>query len=205
SRPEVHTTGLLWRVVRASMSLGGFVPPLCDERGDLLVDGGYLDNLPVSVMKTELGADMIFAIDIAGENDTSPVRYGASVSGFWVLLNHLNPLRSYWIPTLSEVQSRLTYASSDRELESAKIADSCVYLRVPPRDVGVLDFGRFDEVYRRGYEYARQWTAAWQQHTDVLDQWRTPSGKPAAPRNQSAANGSTAPVVAVRLTRRNSV
>ncbi|KAJ1900341.1 phosphatidylcholine and lysophosphatidylcholine phospholipase [Kickxella alabastrina] len=205
SRPEVHTTGLLWRVVRASMSLGGFVPPLCDERGDLLVDGGYLDNLPVSVMKTELGADMIFAIDIAGENDTSPVRYGASVSGFWVLLNHLNPLRSYWIPTLSEVQSRLTYASSDRELESAKIADSCVYLRVPPRDVGVLDFGRFDEVYRRGYEYARQWTAAWQQHTDVLDQWRTPSGNPAAPRNQSAANGSTAPAVAARLTRRNSV
>ncbi|KAJ2847992.1 phosphatidylcholine and lysophosphatidylcholine phospholipase, partial [Coemansia brasiliensis] len=36
SRSEVHTTGLLWRVVRASMSLGGFVPPLCDENGNLL-------------------------------------------------------------------------------------------------------------------------------------------------------------------------
>ncbi|KAI8320414.1 patatin-domain-containing protein, partial [Martensiomyces pterosporus] len=161
SRSEVHTTGLLWRVVRASMSLSGFVPPLCDENGDMLVDGGYLDNLPVRVMKSELGADMIFAVDIAGENDTSPVRYGASVSGIWVLLNHLNPLRSYWIPTLSEVQSRLTYASSDKELESAKVADSCVYLRVPPRDVGVLDFGRFDELYKRGYEYAKEWTARW--------------------------------------------
>ncbi|KAJ2189389.1 phosphatidylcholine and lysophosphatidylcholine phospholipase [Coemansia sp. RSA 532] len=171
SRSEVHTTGLLWRVVRASMSLGGFVPPLCDERGDLLVDGGYLDNLPVQVMKNELGAHMIFAVDIAGENDTSPVKYGASVSGFWVLLNHLNPFRSYWIPTLSEVQSRLTYASSDRALETAKIADCCVYLRVPPRDVGVLDFGRFSELYRRGYAYGRTWTSEWQR-AGLLDRWQ---------------------------------
>ncbi|KAJ2826798.1 phosphatidylcholine and lysophosphatidylcholine phospholipase, partial [Coemansia furcata] len=195
SRPEVHTRGLLWRVVRASMSLGGFVPPLCDENGDLLVDGGYLDNLPVRIMKNELGANMIFAIDIAGENDTSPVRYGESVSGFWVLLNHLNPFRSYWIPTLSEVQSRLTYASSDKELESAKIADSCVYLRVPPRDVGVLDFGRFDELYRRGYEYSKAWTARWQQ-ARLLEPWQTTAGKPAV--RGSSADESTRPAYVVR-------
>ncbi|KAJ2232910.1 phosphatidylcholine and lysophosphatidylcholine phospholipase [Coemansia sp. RSA 485] len=204
SRPEVHMSGILWRVVRASMSLGGFVPPLCDENGDMLVDGGYLDNLPVRVMKTELGADMIFAIDIAGENDTSPVRYGTSVSGFWVLLNHLNPLRSYWIPTLSEVQSRLTYASSDRELESAKIADSCVYLRVPPRDVGVLDFGRFDELYRRGYEYGRQWTASWQQE-NMLDRWLAPSNGQKATIGQTVADGNDIVPVAYKLSRRNSI
>ncbi|KAJ1861746.1 phosphatidylcholine and lysophosphatidylcholine phospholipase [Coemansia sp. RSA 989] len=201
SRSEVHTTGLLWRVVRASMSLGGFVPPLCDENGDLLVDGGYLDNLPVQVMKNELGAHMIFAIDIAGENDTSPVRYGASVSGFWVLLNHLNPFRSYWIPTLSEVQSRLTYASSDRELENAKVADSCVYLRVPPRDVGVLDFGRFDELYRRGYGYARKWTSAWQQ-AGLLEQWQADGMKQTA--KDPIANRASVPVGA-QLARRNSI
>jgi len=28
------------------MSLAGLLPPLCDE-GDMLVDGGYVDNLPV--------------------------------------------------------------------------------------------------------------------------------------------------------------
>ncbi|KAI9505241.1 hypothetical protein BX070DRAFT_221764 [Coemansia spiralis] len=195
SRSEVHTTGLLWRVVRASMSLSGFVPPLCDENGDMLVDGGYLDNLPVRVMKDELGADMIFAVDIAGEYDTSAVKYGASVSGFWVLLNHLNPFRSYWIPTLSEVQSRLTYASSDRELENAKIADSCVYLRVPPKDVGVLDFGRFDELHKRGYEYAKEWTRRWQQR-GLLGQWQTAASAPgvtaAAPSSSAAAAAAAA-------------
>ncbi|KAJ2882023.1 phosphatidylcholine and lysophosphatidylcholine phospholipase [Coemansia aciculifera] len=156
-------------------------------------------------MKNELGANMIFAIDIAGENDTSPVRYGESVSGFWVLLNHLNPFRSYWIPTLSEVQSRLTYASSDKELESAKIADSCVYLRVPPRDVGVLDFGRFDELYRRGYEYSKTWTARWQQ-AKLLEPWQTTAGNSAAA--GGAARGSSSddsPSRACGLARRNSI
>ena len=36
-----------WRYVRASMSLAGYLPPLCDpEDGHLLVDGGYTNNLP---------------------------------------------------------------------------------------------------------------------------------------------------------------
>ncbi|KAJ2358170.1 phosphatidylcholine and lysophosphatidylcholine phospholipase, partial [Coemansia sp. RSA 2618] len=200
SRSEVHTTGLLWRMVRASMSLGGFVPPLCDENGDLLVDGGYLDNLPVQIMKSEFGAQILFAVDIAGENDTSPVKYGASVSGFWVLLNHLNPFRSYWIPTLSEVQSRLTYASSDRALETAKISESCVYLRVPPRDVGVLDFGRFEELYRRGYAYGRTWTGEWQR-AGLLEQWQTDGSDG---RTDNSYDDVDAPV-GFKLTRRNSI
>ncbi|PIA19667.1 patatin-domain-containing protein [Coemansia reversa NRRL 1564] len=202
SRSETHSTGLLWRVVRASMSLGGFVPPLCNEDGDLLVDGGYLDNLPVQVMQNKLGASMIFAVDIAGENDISPVRYGASVSGFWILLNHLNPFRSYRIPTLSEVQSRLTYASSDKELESAKIADSCVYLRVPPKDIGVLEFGRFDEVYRRGYEYAKEWTSEWNK-AGLLDQWLPASDESVLGDRQSSCDD--AATTNLRLSRRNSI
>ena len=29
------------------MSLAGLLPPLCDEQFSMLVDGGYMDNLPV--------------------------------------------------------------------------------------------------------------------------------------------------------------
>ncbi|KAJ2308020.1 phosphatidylcholine and lysophosphatidylcholine phospholipase, partial [Coemansia sp. RSA 2705] len=202
SRAEVHAAGLLWPVVRASMSLGGFVPPLCDARGDLLVDGGYLDNLPVHVMRRDLGAHVIFAVDIAGENDVSPVRYGASVSGFWVLLNRLNPLRAHSIPTLSEVQSRLAYASSDRELARAKVADGCVYLRVPPRDVGVLDFARFDDLYRHGYACAKRWTRAWQR-AGLLDEWL--AAGPAEPELPPPHGELAAAPAGLKLTRRNSI
>lgn len=31
SRMEVHTTGFAWRYIRASMSLAGLLPPMCDE------------------------------------------------------------------------------------------------------------------------------------------------------------------------------
>jgi len=33
------------------MSLAGFLPPIHDPQGDLLVDGGYVNNLPADVMR----------------------------------------------------------------------------------------------------------------------------------------------------------
>ncbi|XP_015840327.1 neuropathy target esterase sws isoform X2 [Tribolium castaneum] len=44
---RLHSHGSLWRYVRASMSLSGYMPPLCDPvDGHLLLDGGYTNNLP---------------------------------------------------------------------------------------------------------------------------------------------------------------
>ena len=41
SKRKVHTHGSCWRYVRASMSLSGYLPPICDpEDGNLLLDGG---------------------------------------------------------------------------------------------------------------------------------------------------------------------
>ncbi len=80
SRMEIHRSGYAWRYIRASMTLAGLLPPLSD-RGDLLVDGGYIDNLPVSDMAKLGPANVIGAID-----DTSPRNYGDSVSGWGILL-----------------------------------------------------------------------------------------------------------------------
>jgi len=40
AEPSVHQRGLLWKLVRASMTIVGLVPPVY-YKGDLLVDGGY--------------------------------------------------------------------------------------------------------------------------------------------------------------------
>lgn len=49
--------GSLWRYVRASMSLSGYMPPLCDPRdGHLLMDGGYINNLPGTVAASTPGS-----------------------------------------------------------------------------------------------------------------------------------------------------
>ena len=155
SRSEIHNSGYVWRYVRASMSLAGLLPPLCDE-GSMLLDGGYIDNLTVAHMKS-LGADVIFAIDVGSLDDNIPQAFGDSLSGVWALFNRWNPFSPYPNPpTLSEIQARLAYVSSVDALERAKQTPGCLYMR-PPIDVyGTLEFAKFDEIYQVGYEYGKE-------------------------------------------------
>ncbi|PGG99026.1 lysophospholipase NTE1 [Helicocarpus griseus UAMH5409] len=155
SRNEFHSSGYVWRYVRASMSLAGLLPPMCDE-GNMLLDGGYVDNLPVARMKS-LGADVIFAIDVGSIDDNTPQAYGDSLSGFWALVNRWNPFSSLANPpTLSEIQARLAYVSSFSALETAKNTPGCLYMRPPIDAFGTLDFAKFDEIYQVGYAYGKE-------------------------------------------------
>lgn len=158
SRSEIHTSGYAWRYVRASMSLAGLLPPLCDE-GSMLLDGGYVDNLTVSHMKS-LGADVIFAVDVGSLDDDTPQTFGDSLSGFWAFANRWNPFSSYPNPpTLAEIQARLAYVSSVDALERAKNTPGCLYMRPPVDDYGTLDFGKFDEIYQVGYKFGQEFLA----------------------------------------------
>ena len=155
SRMEVHDSGYVWRYVRASMSLAGLIPPLCDE-GCMLLDGGYIDNLTVAHMKS-LGTDTIIACDVGSLYDRVPQDFGDSLSGFWALLNRWNPFSVFPNPpTLSEIQARLAYVSSVDALERAKTMPGVLYLRPPIDAFGTLDFGRFEEIYKSGYVYAKE-------------------------------------------------
>ena len=155
SRTEFHNSGYVWRYVRASMSLAGLIPPMCDE-GSLLLDGGYVDNLTVAHMKS-LGADVIFAIDVGAVDDDLPQNFGDSLSGAWALVNRWNPFSSYPNPpTLSEIQARLAYVSSVDALERAKTTPGCLYMRPPIDAYGTLEFAKFDELYQVGYKYGQE-------------------------------------------------
>ena len=51
---EIHPTGLTWEKTRASASIPGLVPPML-LNGELHVDGGLLNNLPVDIMRHYIG------------------------------------------------------------------------------------------------------------------------------------------------------
>ncbi|KAK1531362.1 lysophospholipase NTE1 [Colletotrichum paranaense] len=156
SRIEYHTSGYAWRYIRASMSLAGLLPPLCDE-GSMLLDGGYIDNLTVSHMK-RLGVDTIFSVDVGSLDDDTPQAYGDSLSGVWAFWNRWNPFSGTANPpTLAEIQARLAYVSSVDALERAKTMPGCFYMRPPIDDYGTLDFGKFDELYQMGYKYGQEY------------------------------------------------
>jgi NTE family protein len=61
--PVVLAGGDLATVLRASMSAPGVLAPV-EIDGRLLVDGGLVDNLPVSLAR-EMGVDVIIAVDVS--------------------------------------------------------------------------------------------------------------------------------------------
>jgi lysophospholipid hydrolase len=173
SRAEIHTSGYAWRYVRASMSLAGLIPPICDD-GSMLLDGGYIDNLTVQHMKS-LGADLIFAVDVGSQDDDIPQQYGDTLSGFWALVNRWNPFSSVPNPpTLSDIQARLAYVSSVDALERAKNTPGCLYMRPPIDAYGTLEFGRFEEINAVGYAYAKEFLARLKSEGElngVMESW----------------------------------
>jgi lysophospholipid hydrolase len=105
----------------------------------------------------DMGADVIFAVDVGSVNDDTPQRYGDSLSGVWALFNHYNPFSKIPdVPTLSDIQSRLAYATSVPALEKAKASPGVLYMQPPVQQYGTLDFGKFDEIYKVGYEYCKE-------------------------------------------------
>ncbi|KAK6614899.1 lysophospholipase NTE1 [Botrytis cinerea] len=129
SRSEIHTSGYAWRYVRASMSLAGLLPPLCDE-GSMFLD----DNMPQN-----------FGDSLSG--------FWAFANRWNPFSSYPNP------PTLAEIQARLAYVSSVDALERAKTTPGCLYMRPPIDDYGTLDFGKFDEIYQVGYKFGQEYLA----------------------------------------------
>uniref|UniRef100_A0A8B9MKK3 lysophospholipase n=1 Tax=Accipiter nisus TaxID=211598 RepID=A0A8B9MKK3_9AVES len=156
SAMRVHTDGSLWRYVRASMTLSGYLPPLCDPKdGNLLMDGGYINNLPADIARN-LGAKTVIAIDVGSQDETDLCNYGDSLSGWWLLWKRLNPwAEKVKVPDMAEIQSRLAYVSCVRQLEVVKSSSYCEYIRPPIDRFKTMDFGKFDEIYDVGYQHGK--------------------------------------------------
>ncbi|XP_040013279.1 patatin-like phospholipase domain-containing protein 7a isoform X2 [Xiphias gladius] len=162
SAMRVHTDGSLWRYVRASMSLSGYLPPLCDPKdGHLLMDGGYINNLPADVARS-MGAKVVIAIDVGSRDETNLTNYGDSLSGWWLLWKRFNPLaEKVKVLNMAEIQTRLAYVCCVRQLESVKNSDYCEYIRPPIDRYRTLEFGKFDEIAEVGYQHGKTVFDVW--------------------------------------------
>ncbi|KAL7662494.1 Lysophospholipase NTE1 [[Candida] zeylanoides] len=161
STMDIHEKGYSWRFIRASMSLAGLLPPIAYD-GCMLLDGGYLDNLPVMEMKRK-GAKYIIAVDVGSVDDRTPMNYGDTLSGFWVLFNRWNPFSTHPnVPNMMDIQLRLAYVASVKALEIAKKTPGVIYLRPPIDNYATLDFAKFDEIYHVGMNYADELFGKWE-------------------------------------------
>jgi len=164
SRLEVHRRGPTALAIRASVAIPGVLPPVPYD-GDLLVDGGVLNNLPFEMMRDNSTVETIIAVDVApDQGPRARADYGMSVSGFQALGASLRRGKSVY-PSVTSVLLRSLLTGAVRN-QKASMADGSIDLLLTLHlpGVGLLEFDRSREVADAGYEASKptidDWAAA---------------------------------------------
>jgi NTE family protein len=149
----VLTHGSLSRSLMASFAIPGALPPVVID-GHLYVDGSTVNNLPVDVMQ-RYGVSKIVAVDLQTDR-IRKVDFDRVPDTLSLLFDKLRRgKRQYDLPTLPEMLLNASaLQSTGRQREMRAKADICIRPRL--NDVGLLDWSKFDEVVRGGYETARE-------------------------------------------------
>lgn len=157
---RVHDRGTLWRAVRASTAVPGVQPPVCAD-GDLLVDGGVLNNLPTDVMRARFGGTVI-ASDVSLAVDLTTDIQDLTVQSGWPLA--WNRLRrsggASTLPHIFEILLRTATLSSVRHGSTAA-AEADLYIRLPVDGVATLDWKAGPGLVERCYRHALREIQAW--------------------------------------------
>jgi NTE family protein len=149
---QLHDRGSLAAALRASVSIPGVFPPAVVD-GQLTIDGGILDNLPVDRMRGR-PVGRIIAVDVTGRQ-TYQVDY-AAVPSPWALLagQYLPFFRRYRAPGFLAVMLK---AAEIGTMQAAREAGRRADLLIRP-DVhrfSLTDVGPFAEIVAAGYEGGR--------------------------------------------------
>lgn len=157
----VHDRGPLWLWTRASSAIPGIAPPV-PYKGDLLVDGGVLNNLPADIMRERCRGTVV-AVDVSApvELHAAPGLDAAELSGWPHLARALNPLdRREPFPNILRILSRTATLGSVRDQEAMRdVAD--LYLHPRTDGVDPLNWKGIDDVVEIGYRDAYDKIAAW--------------------------------------------
>ncbi len=155
---HVHTRGALWEAVRASGSLPTILPPLITADGDILIDGGVLDNIPVRIMRElKAGPNVVVAlradagaqwrIDATYDDVRSPGQLARDI------MLRRKPERSF--PSLVEIMSRSMVVASEGSVEASLAQADALLVPPIPDGMQILDW----HLGRKLAETARAYTA----------------------------------------------
>lgn len=164
SREEavIHKRGSLWQAVRASTAIPGIFTPMLVE-GEVLVDGGVMNNFPVDIMYEELKGGLLIGSNAHPATSKAKVYdFQPAISGWRVLLNRLLPWgKPINAPSIFSTLMRATSLNSKHLMRSvSELADVLIFY--PVGGVGTLEFDRHAELVELGYQYSMEALQAWQ-------------------------------------------
>lgn len=126
----IHSEGLIFDSLKASMAMPGVFPPV-EFNGKELVDGGTICNLPADIAKS-LGAERIVAVDVSERNKefTFPENSNTQL----VMIDHMvfERLTDYW--------------------------EKDVHILIRPKigNIDALEFSKTLEIVEKGYSSAKR-------------------------------------------------
>ena len=158
---RVHRHGRIAMVVRASAAIPGAMPPVAMD-GDLLVDGGVLDNLPVDLLADDDRVGTVIALDPASEEALEPhPDYESEVSGFRALRALVDPRKDAYPGMAGIVIRSLLVASSRRRDEVLASGKIDLYIPLDLPEIGLMDFSAAGRAAVAGREIAAPLIAKW--------------------------------------------
>jgi lysophospholipid hydrolase len=156
---EVHTSGLAWKYIRASMGLCGYVPPIVDSKG-YLVDGGYTNNVPADIM-LNMNVSKIIAVDVGSIEDNDYDEHEECFNGFVGLIHKLLGVRKYI--TMEEIQYRLSFLTSEKKLKDLESNKKIFVIRPDLGELSTMNFKKFDEIVACGYASGKKIIQEWKE------------------------------------------
>ncbi len=162
AEPVVHRSGSLWKSVRASIAIPGIFSPILHE-GDILVDGGAMNNFPVDTMREICGEGMVIGVNVGLTHEPAQTdAFDASISGWQVLWSRINPLAKRM--NVPNIGSTLIRAMEISTVHKIKTEESLADLVIEPEVMhfGTLDFAAYEEIIELGYQSGLEQLAEYQ-------------------------------------------
>lgn len=161
SQVVAHRTGPTDLAVRASVAIPGVLPPVPFD-GDLLIDGGVLDNLPVDLVVDDPSIGTIIAVDVAPPmGPRAKGDYGLSVSGWSALRNQIGRKKNQYPGVVAVLMRTMLIGSARDRTRTVESGEVDFYLDLELKGVSLLDFETVEEVTKRGYEASVERVGAW--------------------------------------------
>lgn len=155
---EVFDKGPLWLALRSSISIPGIFPPIYNEVGDTIVDGGILNNMPVDVMRKVMGRGKILAINCSLQNKLRARFINETAFVYWkYVLNKFNPFRKIKDKHDSIFNTMLLsmhLSANQKEKLMGEQAD--YYIELDTKKFNLLEFYRLNEIIEWSYADSKE-------------------------------------------------
>jgi NTE family protein len=157
-QPHVHRRGKLWQAVRASGSIPGVLPPFFTAEGDMLVDGGIMNNLPLEQMKElKTGPNVVVRLASSGPQKYN-IDYDRIPGASELAVAWLNPFGRAGLPKVpSMLQVIVASMLAHRPQDVALGVEDVLVSPEVSSTISFMDWNRHSELFSDAYDRTARW------------------------------------------------